>query len=164
MSDTVLMTLIALELAGLVGLFLLARMGARRRKAGKERPPRWLRISAALFALVVVVGFPVLMVLAIINPSRQHESAREELVQSGTPATGTITQVEETGTVINRRPQVQVWVEVEPEGGGSFVSQSTWTFSVSDTQTYRVGTRVNVYYDPDDHDTVAIVGVAPAPE
>jgi hypothetical protein len=162
MSDTLLTTLTVLDLAGLVGLFALVKISAKRKAAGKGRLPRPVRITAALLGLVIVVGFPVLMVLTIMNPSLKMERLHEELVENGTEATGTITQIQETGTVINKRPQVQVSVTVEPKDGPPFNSRWTWVFSVTDVQNYKVGTKVKVFFDPADRGAVAVVGVAPA--
>jgi hypothetical protein len=74
LSDTTLMVAGVLEVLGLAGLFVWARTQARRRAAGKERPPRLVRF------------------------------------ENGTPATAVITGIEETGSVYNRRPEVQVSV------------------------------------------------------
>lgn len=164
MSDTTLVALGVVELAGLIGLFVLIRRGAQRRAAGKARPSRLARVSTALLALLVVVGFPAWMILSIVNPTFLTERRHEELIASGTAATATIHHIEETGTVINRRPEVRVLLTVEPRGAPPFDSQSTWVFSVSDTQTYRVGTKVKVFFDPEDHQTVAVVGLAPSGE
>ncbi len=162
MSNTVLMVVGVLELTGLVGLFALVRRAAARRAAGKERPPRWVRISTALLGLSVALAFPLFMIAWIINPAIRTERQHEKLVQTGTPATATITHIEETGTMINKRPEVRVRMTVQPQNAPAFDSQSTWVFSVNDVQSYRVGTKVNVFFNPEDHGTVAVVGVAPA--
>jgi hypothetical protein len=159
MSDAALMALGAFELTGLVALFALVRTGAKRRAAGHARPPRLVRIAIALLVLLVVLVFPVVMIGSIINPTIQADRQHRRLVQTGTRATATITDIEETGTVINHRPQVQVWVLVQPRDAPAFTAQSTWVFSVKDTQTYRIGTQVNVFFDPENRGTVAVVGV-----
>jgi hypothetical protein len=161
MSDTSLMVLGVFELAGLIGLFLLVRWNVKRRAAGKQRLRRPVRIAVALFGLLIVVGFPVLMIVSIMNPSLQNERLHAKLVETGTRATATITSVEETGTLINRRPEVRVRMRVQPQDGPAFDSQWTWVFSVKDVQTYRVGIKANVFFDPKDHGAVAVVGVAP---
>lgn len=164
MSDPILFALGVLELAGLVGLFVLVRRGAERRAAGKPRAPRLVRIATALLGLWVVLAFPALMIAAIVNPTLQAERRHRNLVESGTPATATITHVQETGTVINRRPEVRVRLTVQPKDAPAFDSQSTWVFSVTDAQTYRVGAKVQVFFDPADRENVAVVGLAPASE
>jgi hypothetical protein len=161
MSDTSMMVLGLLEVAGLLGLFVLYRSNTRRRQAGKGRRAPVVRILIALLVLTVLIGFPAVMIVSIMNPSLQNERRHERLVRNGTPATATITQVRETGTVINRRPEVQVWLRVQPKDGPVFSSRATWVFSVSDLQTYRVGTEVNVFFDPDDPETATVTGVAP---
>lgn len=159
MSDLALIVCGVLEVLGLVGLFVYTRARAKARAAGKARPPRAVRIAVALLGLVVVVGFPLLMITAILSPATEGDRRREALLQSGTPATGVILDIEETGNVINRRPEVRVHVSVEPEGAPRFDAAATWVFSVKDVQTYRVGTRVKVRFDPADHAVVAVVGV-----
>jgi hypothetical protein len=163
MSDLAIWVLATLEVVGLAGLFVYIRAQVRRRETGLERPPRAVRISVALLGLAVAVVFPVLMITSIINQGTRGERQRDEIVQSGTPATGVITHVEETGKVVNHRPEVRVYVTVEPAGAASFPSTATWVFSVSDVQSYRVGTRVAVFFKPDDRRAVAVVGVAPTP-
>ncbi|NVB42445.1 hypothetical protein G6O69_31770 [Pseudenhygromyxa sp. WMMC2535] len=160
MSDATLLILGGLELAGIVGVFALSRRNKARRAAGQPRPPVPVRVASAVLLLAVVIGFPAVIVLAFINPSLQTERLHERLVEEGVPATATITRVQETGTVVNKQPEVQVSVEVQPEDGPAFASQSTWVFSVSDTQSYSAGTKVKVFYDPEDRRAVAIVGVA----
>ncbi len=64
------------------------------------------------------------------------------------------------GVMVNKRPQVRVSLTVEPSGAPTFVSQWTWVFSVSDTQTYKVGAKVKVYFDPADRGHVAVVSLA----
>lgn len=162
-SDLALVVLGVVEILGLAGLFAYVRVQARRRKSGAPRPTRAVRISVALLGLLVVVAFPLLMISAIVSPITRAEREREALVQSGTPATAVITDLEETGNVLNRRAEVRMHVRVEPDGAPPFASAATWALSVKEVQTYRVGTRVKVFFDPTDHASVAVVGVAPAP-
>lgn len=160
MSDTALLVLGALDLLGLAGLFVWLRAQAARRAAGKERPPRSVRIAVALVALVVVVAFPLVMVTSIKNRVDRPARQRAELMRIGTPAVAEITHLEETGTVINRRPEMRVRLTVHPDAAPAFAAEATWPFSVLDVQTYRVGTRVNVTFDPADPGSIAVVGVA----
>jgi hypothetical protein len=64
MSETATTALVILELTGLIGLFALLRVSAKRRVAG-ERLARPVRIAIALIGLFLVVVFPVLIVLAL---------------------------------------------------------------------------------------------------
>lgn len=155
-SDHALVVLGGLEVLGLAGLFVYVRSRAKQ----PTRPPRAVRISVALLGLLVVVGFPLLMIGAIVGPATRAARQRDELVQSGTPATAVITHLEETGNVINRRPEVRVHVTVQPDGALPFDAESTWPFSVTDVQSYEVGTKVRVFFDPNDHASVAVVGAA----
>ncbi len=160
MSDAALLVFGVVELAGLLALFAIARRNKRRRSAGLERPARPVRIATALLGLAVVVGVPTLLVLTVRNRTGGAERLREELSKTGKSATATIRHIEETGTVINRQPEVAVWLTVQPDGEEPFDAEIAWVFSTQDVQNYRVGTKVRVLYDPRDHDRVAVVGLA----
>jgi len=162
MSEDTMMRIVVLEFVGLVGWFVLARRNRARRGAGKKVSPP-VRIATSLLGLFVVIGFPALMIVSIVGRGQQNERLREELAERGTAATATITGVQETGTVINREPEIRVLLNIEPEDGPAFSSQATWAFTVSDIQSYRVGTRVRVLFDPQEPGVVAVVGVAPPP-
>jgi hypothetical protein len=144
---------VAVWLAGAVFSVRVARkMRAKRRAAGEEVPKANPLLAVAIL-VVILFAFGV-----VLGPGILAEQRDEELRETGTPATAEVLAVEETGNVYNRRPEVAVTVRVEPEGGDAFESQSTWIFSVSDIQAYRPGTTVDVFFDPADHETVAIVG------
>lgn len=128
------------------------------------RPPKAVRIATALLLLAVVVGFPTLLVMTVVNQTNRAERLREELAETGKPATAKIHHIEETGNVINRQPEVRVYLTVQPEGGKAFDAESTWVFSTQDVQTYEVGTTVRVLYDPEDHAKVAVVGLSRSPQ
>ncbi len=159
-SNTSLLTAAALEVAGLIAIFFIRRRNIARREAGEPRPPVPARIATALLLLAVVVGAPLVIGGAIYGKVYRSEILAEELREIGAPGTATITAIGETGTVINREPEVRVDLAVEPEEGGPFQSHATWVFSVTDTQRYREGTRVRVLYDPDDHTRVTVTGLA----
>jgi len=147
-------------LLGVMAPFLAVWAIARRRKAAGKEVPRPLRIAVKLLGILFVLGAPLTIVAMGIGPTIQGERRHDELVKTGKRATATINAIQETGTVINRRPEVRVWMTVTPEGVRPFQSQETWAFSVSDIQSYKTGTTVNVFFDPADHGSVAIVGVA----
>jgi hypothetical protein len=162
MLDATVTTLVALELLGLIALWVVVRRAAARRAAGAPRAPRALRITGAVLGAVVLLGFPIVMAATIHRRTTQHERTRERLTRTGVHATAVITHVEETGTVINRRPEVRVRLSVRPADGSAFPSTWTSVFSVADVQTYRVGTTVDVRFDTEDPGTSVVVGVPSA--
>lgn len=136
----------------------LARKVREQRRAAGEVVPEPNRALGAVILAVIVFAFAV-----VLGPGMLAEARHDELVETGTPATAKIVAVEETGNVYNRRPEVALTLEVQPEGGTPFQSQAEWIFSVMDIQTYRVGETVDVFFDPADTEVVAVVGVAAAP-
>ena len=159
MSDTRLLVLAVLELAGLIGLFAFARRTQRRKAAGEPRDPRGVRIAVAALGLVVVVGFPAVMIATIVGTAQSGEREQARLRERGVPATATITDVRETGKIVNRQPEIEVRVDVHPSEGPGFASRATWVFTTRDVQTYRVGAEVQVRYEPGHPEAVAIVGL-----
>jgi hypothetical protein len=55
---------------------------------------------------------------------------------------------------------MRVWLNVKPEGAAPFDAEARWVFSVTDVQNYRVGAEVRVLFDAEDHDRVALTGLA----
>ena len=160
MSESTLLTLVALELLGLVGYFVWTRWRSARRAANKPRLPRPLRLFVALLGLGVFVVGPGVLILHG-NPIAQSKESHKRLVEKGLPGTAVVTHISETGTFYNRRPEVEVWMTVTQANGLSFTSQDTRIFSVSDVQNYRPGANVKVFYDPKATGSVAIVGLLP---
>jgi hypothetical protein len=146
---------VAIWLAGAVFSVRIARKNREKRRAGGEDVP-----GPNLPLAAAIIGFILFSVGMVFGPGVLAERRDTELRQTGTAGTAKITAVDETGNVFNGSAEVQVTVLVEPEGGQPFESQSTWIFSITDVQKYEVGTQVDVFFDPVDHETVAIVGVA----
>ena len=154
MSTTALIVIAVVWLSGaVVSLVMVRRIKQRRRDAGEEVPKSNPGLALAIVAIIALaLGFA-------FGPGLLAEKRHEELMATGTKTIATITAVEETGNVFNGSPEVRVRVKVETPEGGSFDSQETWVFSIFDVQTYRVGTKVDAFFDPADTESVAIVGV-----
>ena len=72
------------------------------------------------------------------------------LVATGSRAPGVLTDVRDTGTTINENPRVEVRLRVEPPGEEPF--ELARKLMVSRVRVPRIGERVEVLYDPDDHE------------
>jgi hypothetical protein len=81
----------------------------------------------------------------------------DQLKKHGIEAEGRILSVEETGTYINEKPQIEVRVIVFHRDGGTFESTAVTVMPPTEAWIYRPGTRVRVKYDPDDSTASAIV-------
>jgi Short C-terminal domain len=73
----------------------------------------------------------------------------------GEHAPGEIVHVSDTGTTINANPRVELTIRVSPTDGAPFDVQHRRT--VSRLQIPRVGEHVDVAYDPEDHEKVALL-------
>lgn len=129
------------------------RLRAERAARGEvvQKPNR----GVAVF-VIGVIGFAFAVVL---GPGLLAAHRHDQLVENGLPATATIVAVEETGYISNDRPEVELTLSVQPPEGQAFESREAWIFSIMDIQTYQVGATVDVYFDPADTDTVAVIGV-----
>jgi hypothetical protein len=150
----------AMFVLGLLTLRALNRAAKKRHATGRSILPRWLRILVALLALAAVIAGPVVMIKAVIYKANKNQRLAEELAKSGTSAVATILDLAETGTYYNERPEMQVLLNVKPDGAPSFAATVEMVFLVQDVQRYGVGADVRVLFDPKDHDRVAIVGLA----
>jgi hypothetical protein len=160
MPELTLLAGVALFVAGLLVMRALSRATKKRAATGVSKTPRWLRVTIALLALAAVIGGPVLAITTLVGEANRNQELAEELAKTGVSATATILHLEETGTVYNRRPEMEVWLNVKPKGAAPFDARVTWAFSVEDVQNYRPDTKVRVRFDPEDHDRVAVVGLA----
>jgi len=76
------------------------------------------------------------------------------LMESGTKAVGTITDVRDTGQTMNDDPRVKMTFRIEPLDG-STVFDSEKTSTVSRVRIPQVGQRYPVWFDPEDHTSFA---------
>jgi len=75
---------------------------------------------------------------------------QSELVHAGRRARGVVTELRDTGVTINNNPRVEVRIRVEPDGEAPF--EVARKVTVSRVAFPRAGERVEIAYDPDDHD------------
>ena len=76
------------------------------------------------------------------------------LMESGTKAVGTITEVRDTGMTMNDDPRVKMTFRIEPlDGTAAFDSEKTST--VSRVRIPQAGQRYPVWFDPEDHSSFA---------
>ena len=146
---------VAIYLVGLV--WSIRKVRAFREKAraeGREVPKGNPALSGAMLLIILTV------VGVVFGPQVLQAQTEARLEKEGAKATAKITDLEETGTVYNERPEVEVTLQVMPAGEAPFEVRVDRVFSIMDIQRYQVGAMVEVLYDPADHDAVSIRGVA----
>jgi len=112
------------------------------------------KVAGVALVLVLVLGS-----LAIgFGPSLMRSNQAKRLAREGLAASATITALTETGNVYNDKPEIRIGLRVEPEGGEPFSAEVVEVLGPVDLQTYVIGARVPVHYDPNDPGAVALAG------
>ncbi len=117
-------------------------------------------MSGAIFSTVLtlaITGASLFFVFRLIGGLRKQAREQQRLLQTGTPATGQILAVNQTGTYVNNQPQVNIVVMVHPPGGQPYQAQLTKIVSLFETAQYQVGAQVHVRFDPQDRSKIAVV-------
>ncbi len=128
-------------------------------EAPSDPRQKWLGI----FALVLIVGGA--MAISFGGEVRR-EMLRQALVEDGADAQATVLSLRQTGKFINDNPEVALQLRVEPEGAEAFEVELTQTIAQVELPAYQPGARVEVKYDPGDHERVVVMALippAPAP-
>ena len=79
-----------------------------------------------------------------------------KLLKSGVRAKAKILKVWDTGVTVNQNPQVGMLLEVTPQNKMPFQAEAKQIISRLNPSLYQPGMEVNVRFDPDDTDKVAI--------
>lgn len=78
------------------------------------------------------------------------------LVETGSRAVGTLTDVRDTGVSINEQIRVTLQLTIEPlDGSAAFAGEKTTM--VSRVRVPPIGARYPIYYDPQDHTSFVLV-------
>jgi hypothetical protein len=107
---------------------------------------------------LLLVAFVLVFVGALAGPTLWAGWQERQLQKHGTDATATIVALQDTRDEVNDNSVIQLTIDVEAEGREPYRAQIVTPLTALDLQTYRVGTRVRVRYDPDDPSKVALVG------
>jgi hypothetical protein len=85
---------------------------------------------------------------------RRKSRLAATLLERGTPAWAQLERVDDTAVTVNNNPRVRLTLRVRPEGKPEFEAHKTIT--VSRVAIPQVGATFPVWYDPDDHDKLAL--------
>ncbi len=110
------------------------------------------------FVPLVVLGIIAIAIAVVFGGQRCAAEQEQALLTTGSPASGEIVKIEDTGNRYNRDPEMVLTVEVRPEEGEPYLATVTWVLNAVDQQTYKVGLAVDVRYDPASPSDIAIVG------
>jgi hypothetical protein len=107
----------------------------------------------------IVLAVIVVMLAVTLGPKAVRKIREQRLLSNGIKANAEIVDLDETGNYVNREPELLIKVKVTPAEGEPFEAEVRKVLGPVDLKRYDVGTKVDVRYDPDNTDHVAIVGL-----
>ncbi len=117
----------------------------------KKKSQRWvLPTIGFILALTFGVSF---------GPELLKDLREKRIRQSGVQAPAVVVDLVDTGNRSNSNPEVQVILEVRPEGGKPFRASATKVLTPVALLTFGPGTEVLVAYDPDEPESAVLLGV-----
>ena len=109
-------------------------------------------------SVAVILG----MLASTLGPKLFAKVRDQRVMENGVETTAVVIDLDETGNYVNREPEIEVTVEIKPEGGEEFTAKAVKVMGPVELKRYDVGTTVTVRYDPDDRRHVVLVGPAAA--
>jgi hypothetical protein len=111
--------------------------------------------SLALFPGIFLLGAFILGLVFV--PIMRAERRNERLLREGVPAKARVTNIVPTGSHHNEDPEVVISLEVTPEGEEPFASTVETHMSVVYLPRFQPGLIVDVRFDPEKRENVAVV-------
>lgn len=126
---------------------------------GQSRPPTR---RDRLLGGVLIGGF-IAFVLGyagyLMYPSIASDCGQQRALERGVTAEATILDVQDTGNRFNDNPEARITLNVKPPRGNSFDAEVLYVMSPVEAVKFTPGKKIEVKYDPQDHENVAIVSV-----
>jgi hypothetical protein len=95
----------------------------------------------------------------MIAPAMRHD----RLTEKGVRAKGRLLSVEETGTVINDVPEIELVVEFTRADGVLDTTTTDFVPTMRSLHLFQTGTQVTAAYDPEDPDELTIIELTTSP-
>ena len=86
----------------------------------------------SLWVIVVTLAVPAIIVAVMLGPHALRTVRDKGILASGTDAPARVVEIIDTGTRINRKPQVLMKLEVQPAGGAPFPAEAVAVISPVD--------------------------------
>lgn len=108
------------------------------------------------FLLVMILAMVILPLwFLFLGPKLRHD----RLVKNGKQVHGRLLEVEETGTVINDSPELEISVEFTRENGALDTATTDFVPSLRSIHLFQAGAAATIAYDPDDPEEVTIISL-----
>jgi hypothetical protein len=116
--------------------------------------------GAVAFVALFMVGIVVLPIwFFFVGPMIRHD----RLEKNGVRAPGRLLAVDETGTVVNDSPELELTIEFRQADGTLDTSTTDFVPSRRTLHYYQPGTSVTAAYDPEDPDEITVLELNSSP-
>lgn len=102
---------------------------------------------ALLLAIVVNIGFAYFM---MYRPAQEEK----RMLATGLPGQAIIKDIQSTGVMVNRQPRVRLKVEVIPDQGVPYESESKMVISPVHLPKFQPGNKFKIKIDPKDKNNI----------
>lgn len=114
-------------------------------------------MDATTITVIVVLSIAVSFLLPrFLLPIFTGQARAKKIIASGVSARAVITNLEQTGTLINNQPRCHIHLRVEPKDQPPFTARVTQVILLTQIPQFQPGAVVTVRYDPSDRTKVAI--------
>lgn len=115
--------------------------------------------KAWIFGLIMPLTFLLPLWFFFLGPKLRHD----QLMKKGIQVPGRLLAVEETGTVVNDSPELELTVEFTRKDGVLDTSQTDFVPSRRSIHLFQEGAGVMAVYDPEDPEEITISALSTAP-
>jgi cbb3-type cytochrome oxidase subunit 3 len=112
------------------------------------------RFVAMLMAGMVVFFIVLFFFLSRIGKGNSEEKAR--LLRDGMPGVATVLAAKQTGLFINKNPQVEMTLRVQPASGASYERTTKYVVPMFNASALQVNSTIKVKIDPRNSERLAI--------
>ncbi len=105
---------------------------------------------------LVILAFAAIIIVPIAYFMIWPSYVRSQLLKTGLQAEGTIVDISPTGNYVNNQPEARIVVDIRPEGGTPFRSETRMIINPIYAPSYQPGRNVRVRYDQNDPSKMTI--------
>jgi hypothetical protein len=112
------------------------------------------KIGAAV-AVILLICVPY-VIYGVYSAARGNSSEKQQLLQSGTPATAQVLSIKQTGTFINNNPQVEMSLRIQPPDGPPYERTTRYVVPIIHASALQANSVIKVRIDPANAERIAI--------
>lgn len=119
-------------------------------------------IGAAFYASPIMAGIMLVILVVSLMPFRsvfKNILGKSKLLKEGARGVARVLQISDTGVTVNNSPQVGLQLEVTPQDGLPFTTETRIIVNRLQVHLYQPGMMLNVRYDPQDKSQIAVESI-----